>query len=174
MWPVIGLSAVFSQIPLDFIHRSVGTGIGLRGHDCGTVTDDAGQSHGAERPPEPPRFEAKGRPPHDFFADGKAIRLRLSPDYTPPAFVPVWHSSPYTDALVPPKLIDELIAWHEEFNENFDPDRGWRSKEVMDRWAAEGNKLAAELRSALVGKAELEVDLWPLPRGEPSWKTKGW
>jgi hypothetical protein len=48
----------------------------------GTVTDNAGHDPSAERS-DAPRFEAEGRPPHDFFPDGEVIRLRLSPDYTP-------------------------------------------------------------------------------------------
>ena len=88
--------------------------------------------------------------------------------------MPLWPSSDSTDALVPSELLSRLIIWHEEFLNNFDVDNGWRSEEVMNRWASEANVLIAELQSALVGKAELEVDLWPLPRGEPSWKTKGW
>ena len=136
------------------------------------MTDDADRGPGSERP-EPPSFEAKGRPPHDFFADGQVITLRLSPDYTPPDWVPLWPSSDYTDALVPTELLPRLIAWQDQFIENLDADRGWRSEEVMDQWAAEGCKLAAELETALKGKAELVVDLWPLRRGEPSWKTRG-
>ena len=44
----------------------------------------------------------------------------------------------------------------------------------MEHWAARANELVAELQAELAGKAELEVDLWPLPQGDPSWKTKGW
>jgi hypothetical protein len=32
-------------------------------------------------------LRGEGRPPHDSFADGEVIRLRLSPDYTPPDWV---------------------------------------------------------------------------------------
>jgi hypothetical protein len=76
--------------------------------------------------------------------------------------------------LVPSELLSRLIAWQEEFNKNFHVDSGWRSEEAMNRWAAEGTALVAELQSALAGKAELEVDLWPLSPGESSWKNKGW
>jgi hypothetical protein len=51
---------------------------------------------------------------------------------------------------------------------------GWRSEEDMNRWASEANALVAELQTALEGKAELEVDLWPLPSGNPSWKNNVW
>jgi hypothetical protein len=93
------------------------------------------------------------------------IKLRLSPDYTPPDWVPLWPSSDYTEALVPAELLPRLVAWQDQFIENFDVDRGWRSEEVMEQWAAEGYKLAAELESAMRGQAELKVDFWPLRRG---------
>ena len=138
------------------------------------VADEPARSEGSVGRPDPPRFQAEGRPPHDFFADGQVIRLRLSPDYTPSEWVPLWPSSDCTDALVSPDLLHELIAWQEVFLQNFHPDKGWRSKEAMDHWAAKAIQLEAELRAELAGKANLEVDLWPLPQGERSWKTKGW
>ena len=109
-----------------------------------------------------------------FFADGEVIRLRLSPDYVPAGWSPLWPSSDYTDALVSQHLLAELISWQEEFSQNFHWEKGWRSKEAMDHWAAKATQLEVELRAELAGKAELEVDLWPLPRGEDSWKTTGW
>jgi hypothetical protein len=118
----------------------------------------------ADSRPDPLRFEADGRPPHDFFADGEVIRLRLMPEYTPDDWVPLWPSSDDTDALVPQRLLDELVAWQEDFSQNFHADKGWKSKEARDRWAAKAADLEAELRTVLAGKAELEVDLWPLAR----------
>lgn len=97
------------------------------------------------------------------------IRLRLMPEYTPSGWVPLWPSSDDTDNLVPSPLLDELIAWGEVFSENFHPESGWSSKEVMDQWAAEAARLEVELRSALAGTAELDVDLWPLEPGLSSW-----
>lgn len=122
------------------------------------MADDAGTSQSDERP-DPPRFKAEGRPAHDFFADGQVIRLRLSPDYTPSEWSPLWPSSDYTDGLVSPDLLHDLIVWQEDFLQNFHPDKGWRSKEAMDHWAARATQLEAELRAELAGKAELEVDL---------------
>ncbi len=101
------------------------------------VAEDARRSQESEGNPDPPMFESEGRPPHDFFPDGQVIRLRLSPDYTPSEWVPLWPSSDCTDALVPSQLLHELIAWQEEFLQNFHPDKGWRSKQAMDHWAAE-------------------------------------
>jgi hypothetical protein len=138
------------------------------------VADADAPSPNPEALPEPPRFEAEGRPIHDWFADGQVIRIRLMPDYTGPDWVPLWPSSDDTDALVPQPLLDELIAWQEDFLQNFHPEKGWRTREAMEKWASKAAELEAELRSALAGKAELEVDLWPLPKGEPSWKTKPW
>lgn len=38
----------------------------------------------------------------------------------------------------------------------------------MKKWADDALLLEAELRKALEGKAELKVDLWPLPNLENS------
>ena len=37
-----------------------------------------------------------------------------------------------------------------------------RSDEARAHWATEAEELVVELQSALEGKAELDVDLWPL------------
>jgi hypothetical protein len=136
------------------------------------VAAESSEVHSQDRDPEPPKFEAKGRPPHDSFADGEPIVLRLFPDYTGPGWLPLWPSSDDTDALVPTDLLQRLIAWHDVFQQNFDYDQGWTSQEIMDGWVETAAELVAELRVALGGKARLEVDLWPLPRGNPSWKTQ--
>jgi len=138
------------------------------------MSDGAGEGQRSDAEPELQRFEGQGRPIHDFFPDGMVIRIRLSPEYsTPPGWVPLWPSSDDTDALVPPPLLDELIAWGDEFNENFLYKKGWRSREIMDQWAAQAAHLAQELRSVLAGKAELEVDLWPLEPGLSGWDEPG-
>ena len=138
------------------------------------VADGAGEAQRSDADSELPRFEGQGRPIHDGFPDGMVIRLRLSPEYsTPLGWVPLWPSSDDTDALVPPSLLGELIAWGEEFNENFRYKKGWRSREAMDRWAAKADHLALELRSVLAGKAELDVDLWPLEPGLSAWDESG-
>jgi hypothetical protein len=107
-----------------------------------------------------PRFVSEGRPHHDFFIDGQPIRLRLSPDYSAPS--PLWPSSDDTDALVPSELLERLVAWQKAFDRNFHWEKGWQSEQARDEWAATAIELEAELRAALRGKAELEVDLWPL------------
>jgi hypothetical protein len=131
-----------------------------RRHDW-EVVDDPGQIP-SDVPRNPPKYEAEGRAPHDFFPDGEVIRLRLTPDYTPSEWTPLWPSSDYTDALVSPELLHDLIAWQELFLQNFQFDKGWRSMEVMDEWATTATQLETRLRAELMGKAELEVDLWPL------------
>ncbi len=110
----------------------------------------------------PPTFLAEGRPEHDWFSDGEAIRLRLMPDYVS-GISALWPSSDSTDALVPPELLTRLVAWNDEFNANFDYEQGWRSDEACKHWAKEAVELVAELQSTLEGKVELEIDLWPLP-----------
>jgi hypothetical protein len=80
--------------------------------------------------------------------------------------VPLWPSSDATDALVPPDLIERLLAWQSDFDGSFHPEREWLSHEAKERWATSSAELEAELREALSGKAELVVDLWPLGQKE--------
>src|ERR1700722_598378 len=100
------------------------------------MADDVKRSQESGRRSDPPRFEAQGRPPHDWFQDGKVIQLRLAPDYPPPGWVPLWPSSDDTDALVPSELLPRLTAWQDEFNQNFYLERGRGSGDVGDRWAS--------------------------------------
>jgi hypothetical protein len=111
--------------------------------------------------PGPPSFLAEGRPEHDWFSDGEPLRLRLAPDYVM-GISGLWPSSDDTDAMVSPELLTRLVAWNDEFNVNFHYERGWRSEEARDRWAEESVDLAAQVRAAVEGKAELQIDLWPL------------
>ncbi len=67
-----------------------------------------------------------------------------------------------TDAMVPEELLTRLIGWQQEFESNFHWETGWQSDEAKLCWAEEATVLAAEVRAALEGKAELTVDLWPL------------
>ena len=110
--------------------------------------------------PEPPSFEAEGRPSHDWFSDGQPIVLRLFPEWVV-GLVPVFPQSDDTDALIPQGLSKRLIAWN-HFNANCHWERGWQSEDSKSKWAEEAAPLIAELRDALKGKAELVVDLWPL------------
>lgn len=80
--------------------------------------------------------------------------------------MPLWPSSDATDALVPPDLIERLLAWQEDFDTNYHYERGWLSDEARERWATTSLELEADLRDALASKADLVVDLWPLGQTE--------
>jgi hypothetical protein len=97
---------------------------------------------------------------HDWFPDGQPVVLRLMPEYN--VEVPLFPQSDYTDALVPKSLLAKLMKWQEDFETDFHYETGWRSLEAKERWAAQASPLETELRSALAGKADLVVDLWPL------------
>jgi hypothetical protein len=99
--------------------------------------------------------------PHDWFPDGVPVVIRFQPEYG--VEVPLFPQSDDTDALVPRDLLARLIRWQSEFDQNYHYEKGWKSGEVRDRWAAEAVPLEAELRVALGGKADLVVNLWPLP-----------
>jgi hypothetical protein len=103
--------------------------------------------------------------PHDCFPDGVPVVIRLMPGYS--VDVPLFPRSDFTDALVPGDLLAKLIRWQKEFDHNYHWETGWRSTEVRDRWAGEAVPLEASLRDALRGKADLVVDLWPLPWSGP-------
>ena len=101
----------------------------------------------------------------DFLVATDTVVIRMMPEYS--VDVPLFPQSDFTDALVPEELLARLIRWQKEFDENFHWDHGWQSTEVRDRWAAEAVPLEAALRMALEGKADLVVDLWPLPGSGP-------
>jgi hypothetical protein len=125
------------------------------------MADDAGGTQGTDRNLEVPRFEAEGRPPHDWFSDGQPIVLRLFPEYVMD-LVPVFPQSDDTDALIPEDLLTRLISWNNYFNLSYHFEKGWQSKEAKVKWSEDSIPLVAELGDALKGKAELVVDLWPM------------
>jgi hypothetical protein len=84
------------------------------------------------------------------------IPVVLSPDYD--AELPLWGDWPL-DTRLPDDLRDRLASWQAEFNEN--NGAGW-TKEAKEHWSAQAERLADALRKVLDGKAELEVDLWPV------------
>jgi hypothetical protein len=89
----------------------------------------------------------------------------LSPEWT--VEVPLWPQSDAVDDLVPVLLLEKLVEWQAIFDSNYrwDDDtrpEGWVSEEAKDRWEQEAPIIVAELLSALEGKAELIVDLWPM------------
>jgi hypothetical protein len=106
-----------------------------------------------------PRFEAEGRPQHDWFSDGQVVRLRLFPEWS--VDVPVFPRSDDTDALIPEALLAKLIAWNLYLNQNCHWESGWKSQDAKDKWIGEVPSLVAQLTAALAGKAELVIDLWP-------------
>src|SRR5262245_10970519 len=88
--------------------------------------------------------------------------IRLSPDYSAP--LPLWGQGcvPWQLTKFTPELLDRLAAWQSEFDDNFQWETGWRSPEIRDHWAAQAEKLAADVRAELGTRARLTVALWPL------------
>lgn len=85
--------------------------------------------------------------------------LRLSPDYT--ADLPLWGMI-VEPLQIPASLLEDLRVWQRTFDSQFDAHWGWISTEAKTSWAEEAVELEARLRSAVEGKAEVLVDLWPL------------
>jgi hypothetical protein len=90
--------------------------------------------------------------------------VTLAPEYC--VDVPLWPLGDATDNLVPPALLEKLMAWQALFDNNCHHKTGWLSEDAKSRWAEEAVGLEAELRAALAGKAEVVVDLWPLKPDE--------
>ena len=86
--------------------------------------------------------------------------IRLSPDYGAP--LPLWGEGfgniAWQYTKFPPELLDRLAAWQQAF------DAHWESDDGRDGWASQAEALAADVRAALGGHAEVVVDLWPLGR----------
>lgn len=111
--------------------------------------------------------------PHDWFEEGEPVVIRLMPEFG--VDVPLFPQSDFTEALVPEDLLAKLISWQGQFLDNYVFETGRRSPDARDRFAADAGPLETALREALQGKAELEVDLWPVlevklfpPGDEPS------
>jgi hypothetical protein len=98
-----------------------------------------------------PRFSVGEEPP---------VIVTLSPDYAVGG--PLWPRGESTDALVPAELMDRLTSWQMDFEDNFVPESGWISDQARTRWAEVAVIVERDLRGALAGVAEVEVDLWPL------------
>ena len=88
------------------------------------------------------------------------VKVKLMPEYA--VDIPFWPRANSTDALIPKELLRRLELWQTEFENNFVPESGWKSDEAKLRWAQMARVLETDLRAALAGVAELEVDLWPL------------
>jgi hypothetical protein len=84
--------------------------------------------------------------------------LLLMVDYS--AEMPLW-GRVAKQVELDPALVNRLAAWQREFDNDFQYEKGWRSADARDRWAAEAVELEAQLRAALPG-VKLKVDLWPL------------
>ena len=98
--------------------------------------------------------------------DAPPSEVLLFPDYTGNGWVPLWPSSDATDAYFSVDLLQRLVAWHDEFQDNYSYDGGWISDEAKRRWADESKALEDEVRREITGKASLTVHLWPLGQGK--------
>jgi len=87
------------------------------------------------------------------------IPVRLSPDYD--VELPLWGDWPL-DTRLPDDLRDRLASWQAEFSESFRNGVGWITRQAKEDWVAQADGLAGALRKVLDGKAQLEVDLWPV------------
>lgn len=87
------------------------------------------------------------------------IPVCLSVEYS--VKIPLWGDWP-PDTRLPDELRDRLAAWQAEFDEQFHWESGWRSKAAREHWMSQAGDLADTLREVLKGRAELEVNLWPV------------
>jgi hypothetical protein len=100
------------------------------------------------------------------WAEPLPREIELAPEYS--ADLPLWGCCEgagmiaWQDTKFSPELLDRLVAWQQEFDDNFHYETGWRSAEIRDRWASQAENLAADVRTELGTRAELTVRLWPL------------
>jgi len=119
-------------------------------------------------PPDGPRGIRAYAPLTDarkFFPDAVPKRgdegdrvIKLMPEYS--VEVPLW--GPWRQLDLPGALVARLRTWQEDFDLSFRPESGWLSSTARQRWAAEAEALAVELRHEIGDRAEVTVNLWPL------------
>jgi hypothetical protein len=68
-----------------------------------------------------------------------------------------------SDLELSSELVARLYAWQEHFERHFHYDRGWRSAEDAAAYAREGQQLRRLLAAEVGGRAQVELDLWPIP-----------
>jgi hypothetical protein len=90
--------------------------------------------------------------------------IRFAPDYG--AELPLWGEGlaniAWQFTKFPPELLDRLVAWQREFDDNYDHQAGWRSAATRDRWTHDAKHLATDVQAELGIRTQLVVDLWPL------------
>lgn len=86
--------------------------------------------------------------------------VQLMCDYG--AEVPLFPQSEFVESLVPPPLRSRLEDWQADFERHYLPEDGWRTAAARERWERTARAIEPEVRAAFAGKAEVEVDLWPL------------
>lgn len=89
--------------------------------------------------------------------------LRFSPDYA--AELPLW-GVPLAQLGLTARLLDRLGDWQQQFDNSFDPHKGWESEGIKSAWSEQAVSLEMDLRVEIDGKAKLAVDLWPLDDDE--------
>ncbi|MEH0986267.1 hypothetical protein [Micromonospora sp. CPCC 205556] len=90
--------------------------------------------------------------------------LRLMSDYG--AGWPLWDAQGAVDPSafdISPALTRRLQAWQEHFEEHFHYDTGWQSTEDAAVYAEEGKTLRRLLAIEIGWRADVELDLWPIP-----------
>lgn len=85
--------------------------------------------------------------------------ITLRPDYS--AGLPLWGD--WEELKLPLSLLVRLYRWQRTFDRGFNPERGWDTAQNRDAWAAEASRLVDDLQRVIGKRAELTVDLWPLP-----------
>jgi hypothetical protein len=64
---------------------------------------------------------------------------------------------------LPGSLLDSLCDWQQFFDDHFDPyNDGWDTAESKTHWTERAEDLVLWLRREVLGRAELEVNLWPI------------
>lgn len=93
-----------------------------------------------------------------------SVKVRLMADYSMGAGFPLWSDADLADTgsrdwALPEDLTAALRAWQADFDNAYDPVKGWPSLELLNRHFKEASRLRTCLEQALPNNV-IELDYW--------------
>lgn len=76
--------------------------------------------------------------------------------------IPLWGD--WESLELPSALLERLVSWQKDFDENFHYKKGWSSSRSRDQWVATAGQLLEDLRTVVNGRVDVRMDLWPASR----------
>ena len=88
---------------------------------------------------------------------GEPNEIVVSVDYA--LDIPLWGD--WESLGLASDLLERLVAWQREFDQNFHYKKGWSSSSVRERWVATAAQLQEDLLAAVKGQVDVRMNLWP-------------